>query len=221
MFSQSRPVEHQAGTRRHGRRWIRSALIRLHDDDQAIRFQIDHLTHTTELAPAARKRALARSKRLMARDDRERQHAFKALIRDYGWPAASALGNKAAIAAFVLVLHCPDVMFQKTCLRLLKKGCASGSNDPYHYLFLWDRIAVTEGRKQRFGTQLARLPDGEWALLPVENVQRIDERRRRYGVMPLAQQIRAQERFEARLRKRDERPTGTRRRVAPEAVVSS
>jgi hypothetical protein len=54
---------------------------------------------------------------------------------------------------------------------------------------LTDRVAVTEGRHQTYGTQVADVVDGRPVLWPVADPDRLDERRATVGLEPLASHL--------------------------------
>ncbi len=49
-----------------------------------------------------------------------------------------------------------------------------------------DKLLVSEGKPQRFGTQFS-LRDGKAVMDPVEDPEHLDERRAKYGLMPMAE----------------------------------
>jgi hypothetical protein len=49
---------------------------------------------------------------------------------------------------------------------------------------------MREGEKTVYGTQLTRTPDSpDWFLWPIEDVDRVDERRAAMGMVPLAEEL--------------------------------
>jgi hypothetical protein len=114
--------------------------------------------------------------------DRARTEELRAIVNAYGWPDASMVGRKAALAAWAIVQHADqDVAFQKRCLRLLKQAVARGDGDPGSMAYLEDRVRVNEGRPQVYGTQYER---------PIEDMAHVDARRAQVGLEPLAEYLR-------------------------------
>jgi len=85
-----------------------------------------------------------------------------------------------------------DPAFQRRCLELLEGAAGRGEADPRHVAFLTDRVLIHEGKPQRFGTQL-RMEDGRLALIPVEDTEGLDERRRSAGLAPIEDYVRETE----------------------------
>jgi len=106
---------------------------------------------------------------------------MKEIIKEYGWPLASDVGKDGASAAWLLVQHADrQPHFQKKCLPLLEKAFKNGEARGSNYAYLYDRVALKLGKKQRFGSQ-AR--SGEFA--PIENETEVNERRAQFDLGPL------------------------------------
>jgi len=72
---------------------------------------------------------------------------LKSLIRARGYPDSKSFGKAGMEAFWLLVQHQDyDVDLQKRCL----KNCDFSKEQSEHLI---DRIAVNEGRRQRYGTQ--------------------------------------------------------------------
>src|SRR5215471_2423640 len=89
-------------------------------------------------------------------EDVHRKNAarLRELIELYGWPAEDIAGRDGAEAAWLIVQHAvgePD--FQRRALALLGAGIAEDRLPAWHAAYLEDRIALHEGRPQRYGTQ--------------------------------------------------------------------
>jgi len=60
---------------------------------------------------------------------------------------------------------------------------------PKHLAYLEDRINVSEGRPQRYGTQLRGTPEAGYRPAPLADESEIDGLRRRVGLEPLAEYV--------------------------------
>src|ERR1700760_3962462 len=79
---------------------------------------------------------------------------LRELIAEHGWPAEDIAGEDGARAAWFIVQHAvgePD--FQRDTLVRLRECTAQGRVPAWNAAYLEDRIAMHEGRPQRFGTQ--------------------------------------------------------------------
>lgn len=96
-----------------------------------------------------------------------------------------------AVAAWFLVQHAdrePD--FQRRMLAYLQ-GLPEGHTSAQRIAYLWDRVAGQDGTPQRYATQGVCQPDGSWKPHPVEDPERLDERRVALGMKPIAEHIAA------------------------------
>jgi hypothetical protein len=108
------------------------------------------------------------------------------LIALRGWPTTKRFGEYAEAAAGWLLAFGAriDPDFQRRCLLLLAQLLETGEVEGHFYGFTVDRVLVTQGRRQRYGTQvrgdLRRLRSGE-----VEDPMRLNARRAQIGLEPL------------------------------------
>jgi hypothetical protein len=58
---------------------------------------------------------------------------------------------------------------------------------PSNIALLEDRIATQNGRPQRYGSQFHTEPDGSVVPCPIEDPERLDERRASVGLGPFAE----------------------------------
>jgi hypothetical protein len=122
---------------------------------------------------------------------RENAKQLQALIALHGWPNEQLAGADGAEAAWLIAQHAisePD--FMRSCRTLLEKESQSGGVPFWQYAYLDDRIRVSEGKAQRFGTQFELTPDGP-ILCEVEEPQALDQRRQRAGLSPVAARLNA------------------------------
>ncbi|NEM05803.1 DUF6624 domain-containing protein [Geodermatophilus normandii] len=109
------------------------------------------------------------------------------LLTDSGWPTAARVGEGAARGAWLVAQHADtQLSVQRLALRLLREAVDQGAAPAQQLAMLEDRVAVTEGRHQTYGTQVADVVDGRPVLWPVADPDRLDERRATVGLEPLA-----------------------------------
>ncbi|SHF58605.1 DUF6624 domain-containing protein [Geodermatophilus nigrescens] len=104
-----------------------------------------------------------------------------------GWPTADRVGEVAARGAWLVAQHADtQLSVQRLALRLLREAVEHGRAPAQQLAMLDDRVAVTEGRHQTYGTQVADVVDGRPVLWPVADPDRLDDRRATVGLEPLA-----------------------------------
>jgi hypothetical protein len=121
----------------------------------------------------------------LRRVDRENTEELRAIIKQYGWPGRSLVGQRGANTAWLIVQHADhDRAFQKHCLKLMEAAPA-GEVAPEDIAFLTDRVLLAEGKKQRYGTQFKKV-GGQFVPQPLEDETNVDARRKKLGLPPLA-----------------------------------
>ena len=119
--------------------------------------------------------------------DADNTRWLKQRIAANGWFKRSTYGDAADNAAFLLVQHADqDKPFQKQVLQVLEPLLATQDTRPANYALLFDRVAVGEGRPQRYGSQGRCTGPGTWTELPIENPESVDQRRAGVGLEPMA-----------------------------------
>jgi hypothetical protein len=104
------------------------------------------------------------------------------------WFRMSEVGPRAATAAFTIVQHSGDLGLQKQVLASMEPLLAANEVDKGDYALLWDRVAVAEGRPQRYATQASDC-DGDRYVTPrdLEDPAGLDARRAAMGLEPMAE----------------------------------
>jgi hypothetical protein len=77
---------------------------------------------------------------------------MKEIVRQIGWPGPELIGQDGTDAAFILVQQA-DHEFQKQKLPLVKSAYQAGKLQGQFYALLLDRVLVSEGKPQVYGTQ--------------------------------------------------------------------
>lgn len=112
------------------------------------------------------------------------------VIEAHGWPDRRRFGDEGAAAAFVILQHAisrPDL--QRRGLELIVEAVERGEANAIDAAYLADRIAVMEGRAQRFGTHFDWDDAGQLSPAPMREPETIDERRAQIGLPPMADTI--------------------------------
>ncbi|OGZ73479.1 MAG: hypothetical protein A3A98_01375 [Candidatus Staskawiczbacteria bacterium RIFCSPLOWO2_01_FULL_40_39] len=119
--------------------------------------------------------------------DRANTEKLKIIISQIGWPKISQVGKKVATGAFLLVQHSVyDSSFQKKCLKLITEAAKIGEADAKLVPLLVDRILVSEGKKQIYGTQFYKdKKSGQLMPRPIKNPSQVDKVRKSVGLEPL------------------------------------
>ncbi len=120
----------------------------------------------------------------------ENAAVLQGIITEHGWPTPAHVGDEAAEAAWLVVQHAIGLLsFQRRCLELLQAEAAQGKVPAWQPAMLIDRIRVFEGRAQVYGTSFDWDEAGQMSPAPIEEPDRVDERRASVGLQPLAAAI--------------------------------
>ena len=112
------------------------------------------------------------------------------LLDRYGWFTVSDFGPEADRDAWRVVQHAdarPDL--QQRVLVLLEGLVEVGETDPAHFAYLADRVAISRGEQQSFGTQGECVAPGTWEPYTILEAETVDERRAQLSLMPLADYV--------------------------------
>lgn len=96
-----------------------------------------------------------------------------------GWYLRSRYGDEVATTAFYVVQH-SDVETWRRFVPVLEPLVAQGEVAGPAYALMYDRLALSEQRPQRYGSQVA-CENGRWVALYLEDPDNVDERRRAMG----------------------------------------
>lgn len=106
---------------------------------------------------------------------------IKEIVYEIGWPTISRVGREASSNAWLLVQHADrDVAFQSACLALMKQE-PPAEVSPQNIAMLEDRVRVNSSQPQIYGTQFDEV-DGAYVPRPMEDMERVDERRKLMGL---------------------------------------
>ncbi len=108
-----------------------------------------------------------------------------ALLDTYGWPGKDEVGETAASAVFLVIQHA-DLKVQEKYLPLMREAVKQKKVWPQQLALLEDRIAVRNGKKQIYGSQLSGDGSGTYQIDPLEDPRNVDKRRAAVGLGPLA-----------------------------------
>lgn len=101
-----------------------------------------------------------------------------------GWFTPDLYGEAGSQAAFLIVQHAGPEHWRRF-LSLLEPLARSGRIDAGQYALMHDRLQVSTGAPQRYGSQLT-CRDGRWILLTVDAPHELDARRAAVGLEPIA-----------------------------------
>lgn len=141
-------------------------LVRMGEVDQAVRYWISISHHR----PPATQAEWAE----ISQHDLANQALLKAMLPPEGWFLKSRYGQDAIQAALDIVYHAVnDRQLQRSVLAAIEPLIAKGEIRARGYAMLYDRIAVEDGRPQRYGSVII-CREHKPVLAPLEDPAHVD-----------------------------------------------
>jgi tetratricopeptide (TPR) repeat protein len=114
---------------------------------------------------------------------------IKAILDKYGWLSAQKVGPQANSAIFLVIQHAEQAT-QEQYLPMMQQAVRQGNARPSDLALLEDRVALGQGKKQTYGSQIGtHKKTGKPCVLPLEDPEHVDQRRQAVGLMPLAEYV--------------------------------
>jgi hypothetical protein len=130
-------------------------------------------------------------KREVAAIDEENVKWLFELVRTKGFPTAAQVGEQGVRDAWLLALHADRApKFQQSLVPELDKRRVDGELGGSEMARFVDRLLVAAGKPQRFGTQGSdNWEGGNFGLPSAEALREVENMRREYDLMPLADYV--------------------------------
>ena len=137
------PIDVQNASAQQVKNWLEALL----DDDQK------HREKLYQLPPGDDRETW----RMIWKQDSLNQIILAVVLQKHGWPSEKTYGRKAAEGAFYVTIHAP-YEYKKQYLPLLRAAAERNAADVKYYRVMQDRILISEGKPQQYGTH--RKPNG-------------------------------------------------------------
>src|SRR5829696_2437178 len=115
------------------------------------------------------------------------------ILKINGWPTSALVGQEGVLAAFHILKSGGTFELQRDLLPVIVAVIKKDPIQKREFAGLFDRLRVSAGMKQLFGTQAVSM-GGFLVLYPVEDPERLDSRRAEYGLPQMDLYIRSLER---------------------------
>lgn len=159
---------------------LNERFLRMYRLDQQSRAALNTVDLSL-LSPTERQQARAAMWEVIGEVDKANQKALLEMLPPEGWFYRSRYGEGVAQTAFLIVQH-SDATLWRRFLPILEPLVAAGEVDGEAYGLMFDRLAVAEGRPQRFGTQVVCVAGKQVVDWPnIEDPDNVEERRRTMG----------------------------------------
>ena len=156
-------------------------LKQIYKDDQADRQKLD----------AVDKQYGRESKEItalwdtIAKKDAVNLDKVMTILDRHGWLGPDSIGKAGALTLFIVIQHA-DLKVQEKYLPGMRIAVKKGNADAANLALLEDRVAMGEGKKQIYGSQIGRdMATGKYYVNPIEDEPNVNKRRAEVGLPPL------------------------------------
>ena len=113
----------------------------------------------------------------------------KAILDTYGWLGADVVGEQGNSTLFLVIQH-SDQATQERYLPMMREAVKNGKAQSSSLALLIDRVALGQGKRQIYGSQIGRDPETQvYYVSPLEDPDNVDKRRAEVGLGPLAEYL--------------------------------
>jgi len=113
----------------------------------------------------------------------------KAILDKYGWLGTDVVGGQGNSTLFLVIQH-SDQATQEKYLPMMREAVKKGKAEGSSLALLEDRVALRQGKKQIYGSQIGRdLETQLYYVSPLEDPDNVDKRRAEVGLQPLAEYV--------------------------------
>lgn len=160
---------------------LMAKLDSIHDEDQKYRLELGEIQKKYGFDSAEQKVQW----KIINLKDSVNLIKVTAILDKFGWLGSEIVGQKGNSTLFLVIQH-SDQKTQEKYLPMMrdavKKGKAQGSS----LALLEDRVALAQGKKQIYGSQISRNSETNlFYVMPLENPESVNERRAQVGLGPI------------------------------------
>lgn len=156
-------------------------LDMIYRNDQEYRQQIEEVEKTY----GHDSKELKKLWEVINRNDSLNLIAVEQIIEKYnGWPPLDSTKARGSSAMFLVIQH-SDKATQEKYIPLIRQAVKDGKVKGSQLAMLEDRLALAQGKRQIYGTQVMRMGDEDWFVQPLEDPDHVDERRKSVGLNTL------------------------------------
>jgi hypothetical protein len=108
------------------------------------------------------------------------------ILDEKGWVGKDVVGAQANETLYLVIQHSP-LQYQQKYLPMMREAVKKGNANSRNLAYLEDRIALREGKRQIYGSQIAiNSITGKSHISPLQDPDNVDKRRAEVGLGPIA-----------------------------------
>ncbi len=160
-------------------------LDSIHDEDQKYRKQID----AVEKEFGQDSEEIKAHWKIIQKKDSVNLIIISKILDERGWLGKNIIGNSGNSTLFLVVQH-SDSASQVKYLPMMREAVKNGNATGSQLALLEDRVALKQGKKQIYGSQIGRdNKTGISFVQDLEDPENVDKRRAEVGLQPLADYV--------------------------------
>jgi hypothetical protein len=164
---------------------LQKELLSIYEEDQGMRMKFMGIYKN----PNSDRKKIDSIGKIMNHQDSLNLIKVSRILDTKGWVGKDVVGETANKTLFLVIQHA-DLQTQQKYLPMMreavKKGNASGAN----LALMEDRVALREGKKQIYGSQIAKNTETKiYYISPLEDPDNVDLRRANVGLQPIAEYV--------------------------------
>jgi hypothetical protein len=119
---------------------------------------------------------------LIKKTDEANLEQVSEILDERGWLGPKVVGDKGSLTLFLVIQHA-DINTQEKYLPMMREAVKEGNARASNLALLEDRVALRQGKRQIYGSQIGRDPDtGEYYVSPLIEPEKVNERRAEVGL---------------------------------------
>lgn len=164
---------------------LQAELLAINDEDQKYRRQIGEI----EKKYGYQSKEMQDLWRIIHEKDSINLIKISAILDKNGWVGADKVGGQANQTLFLVIQH-SDLTTQQKYLPMMREAVKNKKASGSSLALLEDRVALGEGKRQIFGSQIGRDTEtGKYFVLPLEDPDNVDKKRAEVGLGLLADYV--------------------------------
>jgi hypothetical protein len=164
-------------------------LDSVYADDIKYRIQLDEIENNTSKSLDQKSKQRDIVSKLMKEQDEINLKKVTYILNTYGWLGANTIGNKGNSALFLVIQHSNSTT-QEKYLPIIREAVKSGKANGSELALLEDRVALSQGKKQLYGSQIRKNEStGKYELSPIEDEINLNKRRANVGLEPIEKYV--------------------------------
>ena len=121
--------------------------------------------------------------------DKAHTQRLDEIVKRDGVPTAKMVGADGVRAFFLVLQHSPSLELKKKSAKGIKKAFEAKVLPAQDYAAFTDRLLANRGKRQVYGSNFD-FKDGKLVMSPVKDRRKLDARRKKLGLSPIAEYAR-------------------------------